>query len=414
MAITKLIHMKESASKEKGKHLKNAIRYILNPQKTADGLYMNSNCGCNAEEIYEGMLETKQQHGKTWGRQGYHFVISFAPGEVTEETAFAVMQDFTEQYLKDEYDYVYVVHNDKEHIHGHLIFNSFSYNGYKYHYKEGQWKNEIQPVTDGICRKYGLSGILEKEVKTGRSYKEWESEKTGKMTWRELIRKELDVAVSRCTSYEELVMYLKRNGYLIREGISKKHGPYLAIRPPDSKKAFRTYTLGKDYQVAQLKKRIQTETYIPYFNTAPRIRLYRMPVKVQTATYYQLYYVAHYHKVKHFYNQQGWKYRKERMEIEELFLQCSYLLTKGIKSEKELAEKINSLNIQERELCHMRNNLTPGEPKEDINASLKSLRRERKMLQKIQESTEEQRPKPTREKEQEEIEHDRGTVKTHP
>lgn len=61
----------------------------------------------------------------------------------------------------------------------------------------------------------------------------------------------------------------------------------------------------------------------------------------------------------------------------------------------------------------MRNNLTPGEPKEDINASLKSLRRERKMLQKIQESTEEQRPKPTREKEQEEIEHDRGTVKTH-
>ena len=279
--------------------------------------------------------------------------------------------------------------------------------------KEGQWKNEIQPVTDGICRKYGLSGILEKEVKTGRSYKEWESEKTGKMTWRELIRKELDVAVSRCTSYEELVMYLKRNGYLIREGISKKHGPYLAIRPPDSKKAFRTYTLGKDYQVAQLKKRIQTETYIPYFNTAPRIRLYRMPVKVQTATYYQLYYVAHYHKVKHFYNQQGWKYRKERMEIEELFLQCSYLLTKGIKSEKELAEKINSLNIQERELCHMRNNLTPGEPKEDINASLKSLRRERKMLQKIQESTEEQRPKPTREKEQEEIEHDRGTVKTH-
>lgn len=279
--------------------------------------------------------------------------------------------------------------------------------------KEGQWKNEIQPVTDGICRKYGLSGILEKEVKTGRSYKEWESEKTGKMTWRELIRKELDVAVSRCTSYEELVMYLKRNGYLIREGISKKHGPYLAIRPPDSKKAFRTYTLGKDYQVAQLKKRIQTETYIPYFNTAPRIRLYRMPVKVQTATYYQLYYVAHYHKVKHFYNQQGWKYRKERMEIEELFLQCSYLLTKGIKSEKELAEKINSLNIQERELCHMRNNLTPGEPKEDIYASLKSLRRERKMLQKIQESTEEQRPKPTREKEQEEIEHDRGTVKTH-
>ena len=119
---------------------------------------------------------------------------------------------------------------------------------------------------------------------------------------------------------------------------------------------------------------------MPYFKTAPGIRLYRISFHIQTATYYQLYHVAHYHKVKHFYNHQGWKYRKERMEIGELFLQCSYLLTQGIKSEKELAEKIDALNIQERELYHMRSNLTSGY--EDINASLKSLRRERKNAQK--------------------------------
>ena len=97
------------------------------------------------------------------------------------------------------------------------------------------------------------------------------------------------------------------------------------------------------------------------------------------------------------------------MEIGELFLQCSYLLTQGIKSEKELAEKIDALNIQERELYHMRSNLTSGY--EDINASLKSLRRERKMLKKIQERTKELKPEPAREKKQEEIENDRGTVK---
>ena len=148
---------------------------------------------------------------------------------------------------------------------------------------------------------------------------------------------------------------------------------------------------------------------MPYFKTAPGIRLYRISFHIQTATYYQLYHVAHYHKVKHFYNHQGWKYRKERMEIEELFLQCSYLLTQGIKSEKELAEKIDALNIQERELYHMRSNLTSGY--EDINDSLKSLRRERKMLKKIQERTKESKPEPVREKKQEEIENDRGTVK---
>ena len=113
-----------------------------------------------------------------------------------------------------------------------------------------------------------------------------------------------------------------------------------------------------------------------YLKQHSRIRLYRISFHIQPATYYQLYHVAHYHKVKHFYNHQGWKYRKERMEIGELFLQCSYLLTQGIKREKELAEKIDSLDIQERELYHMRSNLTSGY--EDINDSLKSLRRERK------------------------------------
>ena len=57
----------------------------------------------------------------------------------------------------------------------------------------------------------------------------------------------------------------------------------------------------------------------------------------------------------------------------------------------------------------MRSNLTSGY--EDINDSLKSLRRERKMLKKIQERTKESKPEPVREKKQEEIENDRGTVK---
>mgnify|MGYP000444178981 CR=1 FL=1 len=173
-------------------------------------------------------------------------MISFAPGEATEETAFAVMQDFADQYLKDEYDYVYVVHNDKEHIHGHLIFNSLSYSGYKYHYKEGQWKNEIQPVTDSICRKYGLDGLLEKEIKTGRSYKEWVSGKNGNITWRQLIRKELDIAVKRCADYEKIAAVSEKKSVIWSErGYLKNHGPYLAIRPPDSQKCLSYLHTGK-------------------------------------------------------------------------------------------------------------------------------------------------------------------------
>lgn len=40
---------------------------------------------------------------------------------------------------------------------------------------------------------------------------------------------ELDADVRVCSSYEELLTWLKNNGYGIREGNSREHGGYLSI-----------------------------------------------------------------------------------------------------------------------------------------------------------------------------------------
>ena len=102
------------------------------------------------------MLDTKRDWQKLSGRQGYHFVISFRPGETDEETAFHLVRDFCEQYLGENYDYCFSIHNDRAHMHGHIIFNSVNrVSGYKYRYADGDWEKEIQPVTDTLCRKYG-------------------------------------------------------------------------------------------------------------------------------------------------------------------------------------------------------------------------------------------------------------------
>lgn len=50
----------------------------------------------------------------------YHIIISFVPRETTEEIAFDIAERFAKEYLKDEYE----VHNDKDYMHAHLIFNS--------------------------------------------------------------------------------------------------------------------------------------------------------------------------------------------------------------------------------------------------------------------------------------------------
>ena len=110
MAITKLDHLKESKKGNPAAHLKNAIRYILNPEKTNGGMFVGGNCGTSAEEIYASMISTKEFFGKTGGRKGYHFVISFSPGEASCEEAFQIGKEFCEQYFSNAYEYVYAVH----------------------------------------------------------------------------------------------------------------------------------------------------------------------------------------------------------------------------------------------------------------------------------------------------------------
>lgn len=108
-----------------GKLLKQ-IHYIMNPEKTESGLWTGSNCGNNEKEIYQTMIDTKSQFEKEWGRQGYHIVISFPPDEdVDEKTVYEFGKQFCQEYLKDNYEYCFAVHNDHEHLHCHIIFNIY-------------------------------------------------------------------------------------------------------------------------------------------------------------------------------------------------------------------------------------------------------------------------------------------------
>lgn len=107
MAITKLsnIGMPKGGG---AAHLKNCISYIMNPDKT-EGM-VGGNAGTTPQEVYQVMIDTKQEWEKEGGRQGYHFVISFPPGEATKEEAYAVINDFCEEYTKQPINYIFIVY----------------------------------------------------------------------------------------------------------------------------------------------------------------------------------------------------------------------------------------------------------------------------------------------------------------
>lgn len=168
MAISKVLHMKQAKSGYPAKHLANGLQYIIDPKKTGGGRYVSGN-GCIPENALAQMLETKRHFRKQDKRQAYHFIISFEKGEVTEETAFQVMGQFVEEYLGTDYEAVYAVHNDTDHIHGHIIFNSVRCtDGRKYDYPKGEWEHRIQPLVNRLCKEHGLSVLDMEEVKKKR------------------------------------------------------------------------------------------------------------------------------------------------------------------------------------------------------------------------------------------------------
>ena len=227
MAITKIQCLNEAHTGNPAAHLKNALSYIQNPEKTEENVLVGS-INCLPDTAFEQMMDTKVTFGKTNKRQGYHIIISFAPGEATEEQALDIVARFAQEYLKDKYEAVYAVHNDKKHMHGHIVFNSVSFEtGMKYECKKGEWKHRMQPITNRLCKKYGLSIVPAEYVKEPKnlSRKEWEREQC----FRKMILADAEFCQSQAGSFDHFIFLMKRIGYQF------EYGKYLSVKVPGGK-----------------------------------------------------------------------------------------------------------------------------------------------------------------------------------
>lgn len=235
-------------------HLKKAIPYILNEKKTKGLCYSNS--GITSEQILDTFFLTKQMNPTHGKREGYHYKFSFSKDETIEgEMALEFIREWAEEYLKDNYDYACSVHQDREHLHMHLIFNSMGRNGRKYRYEKGDWERIIRPLTNRLCEKY-QTGLLKEKDKT-LDYSTDYDKKHGNPTGKELVEKDIDDCILTSKSYADFKKKMVTEfHYQLREGISKKHGVYLALTPPGRGKAIRSYQLRDGYMPVDIEKRI--------------------------------------------------------------------------------------------------------------------------------------------------------------
>lgn len=216
MAITKILNIMESEDRNPASHLKNALEYIQNPDKTEECVLVGG-INCLPDTAFEQMEETKNIFHKTGKRQGYHVIISFSPEEkVSAEQAMYVLEHFAKDLLGDDYEAVYAVHTDREHMHGHLIWNSVSMTtGKKYNSPKSNWKNHLQPITNKYCDELGLSVMPTEYSRNPKniSRDKWEKE----MSMKETILRDAKMCAYAAGNVEHFKYLMKRLGYVFKK-----------------------------------------------------------------------------------------------------------------------------------------------------------------------------------------------------
>lgn len=379
MAITRLMHMKEAPS-YKPQHLVNAVKYILDVRndgrKTDFGKWVGGNAGLDHREVIESFLNTKKAWNKEGGRQGYHFVISFPPKEADAQTCYNVIQDFCENYLRNEYDYVFAVHTDREHVHGHIIFNSVNREtGLKYRYEKGDWEISIQPITDEICKKYALAPLKIEKEKAGKHYASWLNEKAGTISWKHIMRADIDCAVHHSKSMSDFFRNMQQMNYRISSGgYSKKHNSNYAVYLYKDDKGIehkhRSFSLtagiGDAYNLESIQRRIEKgENQDSYHlklseeleqRTTQRLGYLSTSMK-NTKTYRRMYQAVSFYKMPNPFAENYKTVRRDIVQLEKLIDECAYIKKNPLSGKSGYKKRLETVENKLKDLYIFRKSL---------------------------------------------------------
>ena len=336
-----------SHHRSKGSHLQVAIDYILKDEKTMNGLLTGS-VNCIKENAYECMKETKRLYGKMDKRQGYHLIISFEENECDGDIAMKVIEEFVHEYLESDYEVVYAVHTNTDHIHGHIIWNSVRFtDGYKYRYEKGDWERQIQPLVDEICEKYGLHTLEQNKAKDDE--KEWDVSKNGPFVWNEQIKKDVDECIIMATDFDMFIQMMEEKDYTI------KYGKYISVKPKGMERFRRLKTLGENYSEEMIRKRISQKSIAEYKHIdmpkGLRIKSYGGHIRKKRLTGLQKQYFAILYKLKKIKKRSysnNYKYKDDIKKLNILQKQYLFLSNYDIETMEDLekAQELIKAKIQ--------------------------------------------------------------------
>ena len=347
MAITKILNIQESEGRNPASHLKNALEYIQNPDKTEECVLVGS-INCLPDTAFEQMEETKNIFHKTGKRQGYHVIISFSLEEkVTVEQAMYVLEHFAKDVLGDDYEAVYAVHTDREHMHGHLIWNSVSMTtGKKYNSPKSNWKNHLQPITNKYCEELGLAIMPAEYSRNPKniSRDKWEKE----MSMKEIILRDAKMCAYAAGNVEHFKYLMKRLGYVF------KKDAWMEVQAPGFRYYHKLAKLDEMFSEDMLRHHVDMPWMAkPYFYSSDIRGLHRAKLSSFQKKFYAKLYRLRIVEQKRF-AVGGAKYTEDLKRFHQLQDEYLLIVNNDIKSVVDLVDFINEqeekiLQIEDRQ-----------------------------------------------------------------
>lgn len=210
------------------KTIQQAVNYIIDPGKTDNGLNVITRnvipdvAGLTWNTEMDAIADSSSHlQGEHAAVQGYHFIQSFKGNEVDEQKALELTKQWIESIVPDGCGYVMACHNDKPNIHVHVIVSSADVLQNKvWHPSFIKELNVWKIKANRINRAAGLSIIERPGGKELKTYYEWQLEKKG-MSQKQYIRKCIDAAIPKVSSYRQLCDYLRCFGFEIEDGLNQ-------------------------------------------------------------------------------------------------------------------------------------------------------------------------------------------------
>lgn len=166
------------------------------------------------------------------------------------------------------------VHNDKQHLHCHIIFNNTNlYNGLSFTYEHNQGKvkdrswAQLRAISDELCKEHGIS-VIEPKSK-GVSHFERDMQKEGK-SWKDKLRVRIAEVMLYSRDFKDFLEKCSECGIEYVYKPSNKVKLKFRLSGDGQQKFTRADTLGEEYtaeriaeQIAEIQEKLSAANVTP-------------------------------------------------------------------------------------------------------------------------------------------------------